>query len=120
MIEKNDGLPMSPAKPPIKKNNDDTSWRLALFIVGLPLVIGAMLWAASVLSDGTRVPAALAAAAQGSGVMFCTEGAIVRGTDSLIDRLFGDGSFHCTAWRMRRGQVNTATGVADWPSSPRR
>ena len=57
-----------------------------MLIVSLPLVLGALLYGASVLSDGNRIPGLLAVFAKESGVMYCTEGKIVHGDGSLLDR----------------------------------
>jgi hypothetical protein len=114
-----DPLAMDLAKPR-KKNNGVGAWRIALLIGILPLVLGAMLWTASALSDNGRVPAELAASQQESGVMLCSEGKIVHGAGAFIDSLFDSGSFRCTAWRMRAALVETSTGATHWPSSPRR
>ena len=54
-----------------------------MLVVVLPLVLGALLWGASALSDGNRIPGLLAHAAKESGVMYCTEGRIVHGDGSL-------------------------------------
>src|ERR1700712_4565619 len=109
-----------PAAVPPKKQRATRGWRIALLIVVLPLVLGAMLVGASVLSDNGRVPAELAAAQQESGVMLCADGKIVYGAGELIDRILNSGSFRCTSWRMRESVVDTSTGATHWPSSPRR
>src|SRR5664280_954005 len=69
------------------KRDDDGTWRVVLFMLLLPIALFAMLWAANAASDSGRVPAALAAAAQESGVMLCADGTIDHG-DSLLDRAF--------------------------------
>jgi hypothetical protein len=114
-----DALPMPVAAPP-KKQSTGYGWRIVLLIGILPLVLGAILWGASVLSDSSRVPAELAAAKQASGVMLCDDGKIVHGAGAFFDSLFASGTFRCTSWRMRQTQVDTATGATYWPSSPRR
>jgi len=86
----------------------------------LPLVCGALLWAASVLSDGNRIPGLLALAAKESGVMYCTEGKIVHGNGSLVDRAVEEGRFQCTAWKLRGEGSFTVKGAMPWPTSPRR
>src|SRR5664280_1812644 len=101
------------------KRDDDGTWRVVLFMLLLPIALFAMLWAANAASDSGRVPAALAAAAQESGVMLCADGTIDHG-DSLLDRVFTDGRFRCTSWRMRAKTVDPHTGATTWPSSPRR
>ena len=114
-----DALPM-PAVVAPKKQGLVRRWRGALMLAVLPLVLGALLLGASVLSDNGRVPAELAAAQQESGVMLCADGKIVYGAGAVIDRLLNSGVFRCTAWRMRESVVDTATGATHWPSSPRR
>jgi hypothetical protein len=94
-------------------------WRAVVLTACLPVVLGVLLWGASVMSDSHRVPAALAAWALESGVMLCTEGRIVHGDGSVADRLLGTGQFRCGAWRMR-GPRPTPAGLVEWPSSPRR
>ena len=93
--------------------------RLLLLLACLPLVTGGLLLAAGSINDGQRVPAELAAWRQQSGDMVCTEGAIRRGDDSLLDRLLDAGTFRCGAWRMRF-QRPTTGGLVEWPTSPRR
>ncbi|MDQ6628896.1 MAG: hypothetical protein M3Z29_10700 [Pseudomonadota bacterium] len=99
--------------------NGDGSLRVVGFMLLLPALLFVILWAASAASDTGRVPAALAAAAQESGVMVCADGSIDHG-DSFLGRLFGDGRFRCTSWRMRAKSVDPSTGATTWPSSPRR
>lgn len=94
--------------------------RLALFAVGLLVFLCAALWAASLMSDSGRIPSELAAAQQETGVMVCADGSIVRANGSLVESIFGVGTFRCNAWRMRAKQVDPATGHTDWPSSPKR
>lgn len=104
-----------------KKSRDhDLRWRAVAFFVGLPLLLMLTVTAASALSDGGRIPSALAAAAAETGVMQCFEGRIERGDGSLIDRLFDGGTFRCTAWRLRQRLFDPSTGTTAWPSSPRR
>ena len=94
--------------------------RRFMLIVILPLVLGALLLGASVLSDGNRIPGLLAHAAKESGVMYCTEGKIVHGDGSLADRAVEPGTFRCTAWKLRGEQSYTVKGAMPWPTSPRR
>ncbi len=94
--------------------------RLAGFAVGLILLLWAALWGANELSDGGRIPSELAAARQQPGEMVCADGTIVRANGSLVERIFGIGTFRCGSWRMRARQVDPATGHTDWPSSPKR
>ena len=94
--------------------------RLAGFAVLLALLLWAALWGASLMSDSGRIPSELAAAQQETGVMVCSDGTIVRGDGSLVERIFGVGRFRCTNWRMRARQPDPATGKVDWPSSPKR
>ncbi len=102
------------------KKNPSRLWRAALLIVTLPAVTGAGLWMAVEVNDSNRVPAEIAASARGSGVMLCTEGAVDREDESLLDRIVSAGTFRCTSWHMRGRSSSTTTGAADWPSSPRR
>ena len=67
-----------------------------------------------------RVPSELAASNRGSAVMVCSEGRIEHRSDSFFDRVFDAGTFRCTAWRMRKTSVDSASGATDWPTSPRR
>ena len=94
--------------------------RLFVVAVGLTLLVWAALWGANELSDGGRIPSELAAARQQPGEMVCADGTIVRSDGSLIERIFGIGTFRCGSWRMRARQVDPATGHTDWPSSPKR
>jgi hypothetical protein len=109
-----------PAAVAPKKQRAARRWRGFLLLAVLPLVLGALLLGASVLSDNGRVPAELAAAQQESGVMLCADGKIVYGAGAVIDRILNSGVFRCTAWRMRESVVDSATGATHWPSSPRR
>ena len=95
-------------------------WRVALLIIVLPGVFGAIVWAARAASDDNRIPAEIAASARDTGVMLCAEGTIDHAEDSLWDWIVGAGDFRCTAWRMHGKSSSTTTGAADWPSSPRR
>ena len=95
-------------------------WRTAMLIVSLPLVLGALLWSASVLSDSNRIPGLLALAAKEAGVMYCTAGRIVHGDGSLLDRATEPGTFRCTEWKLRGEQTETVRGATPWPTSPRR
>lgn len=95
-------------------------WRAVLLIVVLPMVLGTILWAASLMSDSNRVPAEIAASARETGVMLCAEGTVDHGDESLIERILSGGHFRCTAWRMRGRQSSSTTGAVDWPSSPKR
>ena len=94
--------------------------RTVLMIVSLPIVLGALLWGASVLSDANRVPGLLALAAKESGVMYCTAGKIVHGDGSLLDRAIEPGYFRCTEWKMRGEETDTVRGATQSPDSPRR
>ena len=94
--------------------------RMLILIVSLPLVLGALLWGASALSDDSRIPGLLAHAAKESGVMYCTAGRIVHGDGSLVDRATQPGTFRCTEWKMRGEQTYTVRGATPWPTSPRR
>jgi hypothetical protein len=94
--------------------------RAGVLLLVLPTVLGAILWAATAVADGNRVPAEIAASGRGTAVMLCTEGTVEHGDSSLWDRIVGSGTFRCTAWRMRGKSSSTTTGAMDWPSSPRR
>ncbi len=94
--------------------------RLVLLIASLPVVTGVLLWAAMIVSDSNRVPVELANSSRQTAVMFCTEGRIVRGSDSWLERFASAGRFVCTAWRSRGGETDPATGAVNWPTSPRR
>ncbi len=94
--------------------------RLVTLAVRLTLLLWAALWGASLMSDSGHIPSELAAAQQEMGVMVCADGTIVRSNGSLVERIFGVGTFRCNSWRMRARQVDPATGHTDWPSSPRR
>lgn len=94
--------------------------RGVLLIISLPLVLGALLWVASILGDGNRIPGLLALAAKESGVMYCSEGKIVHGNGSLVDRATLPGTFRCTAWKLRGEGSYTVKGAMPWPTSPRR
>jgi len=95
-------------------------WRTVTLILSLPIVLGGLLWGASVMSDGNRIPGLLALAAKESGVMYCTEGKIVHGDGSLLDRAVEEGTFRCTAWKLRGEGSYTVKGAMPWPTSPRR
>jgi len=111
---------MTPAANPLPPTAATGLWRTVALILSLPLVLGALLWTASVLSDGNRIPGLLAHAAKESGVMYCTEGKIVHGDGSLLDRAVEDGTFHCTDWKLRGVGSYTVKGALPWPTSPRR
>ena len=91
-----------------------------MLIASLPIVFGAILYAASILGDDNRIPGLLAHAAKESGVLYCTEGKIVHGDGSLVDRAVEPGTFRCTAWKLRGEQSYTVKGAMPWPTSPRR
>ena len=91
-----------------------------MLVVILPLVLGTLLWTASVLSDDNRIPALLAYPAKESGVMYCTEGRMVRGDGSLVDRALAPATFQCTAWKLRGEGSYTVKAATSWPTSPRR
>ena len=93
--------------------------RIALIVV-LPLVLGTLVWIASVLSDDNRIPGILAHAAKESGVLYCTEGTMVRGDGSLIDRALEPATFRCTNWKLRGEGSYTVKAATPWPTSPRR
>ena len=94
--------------------------RTFMLIVSLPLVLGALLYGASVLSDDSRIPGLLATLAKESGVMYCTAGKIVHGDGSLLDRATEAGTFRCTAWKMRGDGPTRSRAPTPWPTSPRR
>jgi hypothetical protein len=94
--------------------------RTLMLIASLPLVLGALLWGASALSDDSRIPGLLAYAAKESGVMYCTAGRIVHGDGSVLARATEPGTFRCTDWKMRGEQTYTVKGATPWPTSPRR
>ncbi len=102
------------------KKKSSRLWHVAMLLVTLPLVLGALLLAASAANDSNRVPAEIAASARESGVMLCTEGAVAHEEESLWDRILGAGTFRCTSWNMRGKASSTTTGAVEWPSSPRR
>ena len=91
-----------------------------MLLVSLPIVLGALLYGASVLSDNNRIPGLLAVFAKESGVMYCTEGKIVHGDGSVLDRAAEPGTFRCTAWKLRGEETYTVRGAMPWPTSPRR
>lgn len=99
---------------------DTSPWRTVVLILSLPVVLGALLWGASALSDSKRIPGLLALAAKESGVMYCTEGKIVHGDGSLADRAVEEGTFRCTGWKLRGEGSYTVRGAMPWPTSPRR
>ena len=94
--------------------------RTLMLIASLPLVLGALLWGASALSDDSRIPGLLAHAAKESGVMYCTAGRIVHGDGSALARATEPGTFRCTDWKLRGEQTYTVRGATPWPTSPRR
>jgi len=112
--------PMTAAATTIDPPRGPALGRMAMLILVLPLVLGALLWTASVLSDGNRIPGLLAHAAKESGVMYCTEGKIVHGDGSLVDRAVEPGTFRCTAWTLRGAGSYTVKAAMPWPTSPRR
>ena len=94
--------------------------RSLMLIVSLPVVLGGLLWGASVLSDNNRIPGLLAHAAKESTVMYCTAGKIVHGDGSLVDRAIQPGVFRCTEWKMRGEGSETVRGATSFSTSPRR
>ena len=113
-------LPMTAAAKTIAPSSGPGLGRTFMLIVSLPVVLGALLYGASVLSDGNRIPGLLAVLAKESGVMYCTEGKIVHGDGSVLDRAVEPGTFRCTAWKLRGEQTYTVKGAMPWPTSPRR
>jgi|SRR5678816_4268270 len=113
-------LPMTAAAKTLASPAGPSLVRAFMLIVILPLVLGVLVWTASVLSDGNRIPGVLAVLAKESGVMYCTEGKIVHGDGSLVDRAVEPGTFRCTAWKLRGEQSYTVKGAMPWPTSPRR
>ena len=109
----------APAKTPGRTGSSGLA-RSLMLIVSLPVVLGALLWGASVLSDHNRIPGLLAHAAKESSVMYCTAGKIVHGDGSLLDRAVKPGTFLCTEWKMRGEQTETVRGATAFPNSPRR
>jgi hypothetical protein len=109
----------APAKTPASPSGPSL-WRTFMLVLSLPIVLGALLYGASVMSDTNRIPGLLATFAKESGVMYCTEGEIVHGDGSLVDRALDDGTFRCTAWKMRGEETYTVKGATPWPNSPRR
>lgn len=99
---------------------DDLWWRVAGFVVGLPLILVLALSALGAASDRGRVPSELAASARETGVMRCSEGTIERVDGTFFERLLDAGRFRCTAWRMRQRVFEPTTGATTWPTSPRR
>ena len=102
------------------RRSDPMWWRLAAFVVGLPLFLVVMLSMLSAASDAGRIPSEIAASKRESSVMLCAEGTIEHSDRSFFGRLFDGGRFRCTSWRMRQGAVETSTGAIPWPTSPRR
>jgi len=111
---------MTDAQKTVVARAGRTLGRRVMLVVILPLVLGALLWTASVLSDDNRIPGLLAHAAKESGVMYCTEGRILRGDGSLVDRALQPGTFHCTNWKLRGEGSYTVKAATPWPTSPRR
>ena len=111
-------MSLFPAKA--RTRRDHMWWRAAAFFVGLPVVLFFVLSSLSAASDAGRVPSELAASNRGSAVMVCSEGRIEHRSDSFFDRVFDAGTFRCTAWRMHKTSVDSASGATDWPTSPRR
>lgn len=91
-----------------------------LMVAALPLVMGALLGAAMVVGDTSRLPVELANSSRRTAVQYCSEGRIVHGSDSWLDQFTQVGRFVCTAWRSRGGETDRATGAVNWPTSPRR
>ena len=110
---------ITPVRPPAAAPGFGLARTLVL-VASLPVVLGALLWGASVLSDDNRIPGLLAIAAKESGVMYCTEGKIVHGDGSLVDRAVAPGTFRCTSWKLRGEGSYTVKAATPWPTSPRR
>jgi hypothetical protein len=106
--------------PKAPRKDAASPWRIAAMIVCLPAIVGGLLWGASVMGDINRVPGELAVLAMESGVMYCSEGVIVHGDGSLVDRALKDGRFRCTNWKLRGEGSVTVRGAMPWPTSPRR
>jgi len=113
-------LPMTAAAKTVSSPSGPRLLRAFMLIMILPLVLGALVWTASALNDGNRIPGLLAVLAKESGVMYCTEGKIVHGDGSLVDRAVEPGTFRCTAWKLRGEGSYTVKGAMPWPTSPRR
>src|SRR4051794_35078132 len=90
--------PMTAAQASMAKDSRMSGRRLALFALVLLLFLWAALWAASLMSDSGRIPAEVAAARQQAGEMVCADGTIVRSDGSLVERIFGVGTFRCSSW----------------------
>jgi hypothetical protein len=103
-----------------KSSASDWSWRSLLFIAAVPVVLWAALWAASLASVSSRIPQEIANSAGEKTVLICKDGTIVFEGDSLVDHLFGTGSFRCTDWHIRGPQRNPGARTNDWPTSPKR
>jgi hypothetical protein len=82
-------------------SSDELGWRgVVLSIVSLTAT-WLMLWALTLVGDTTRVATELEASRRDGAVMVCLDGTIDYEDNSLLERLFGDGYFRCTEWRMR-------------------
>jgi hypothetical protein len=106
--------------PPAARPRRLALGRAFMLTVSLPLVLGAIVYVASILSDDNRIPGLLALAAKESGVLYCTEGRIIHGDGSLVDRAVEPGTFRCTAWKLRGEGSYTVKAAMPWPTSPRR
>lgn len=81
--------------------SDDVGWRgIALSFISLAAT-WLMLWALTLVGDSTRVASELEASRRGGAEVVCLDGTIDYDDNSLFERLFGDGYFRCTDWRMR-------------------
>jgi hypothetical protein len=106
--------------PTINRRSVASPWRAVALTICLPAVAGGLLWMASIVGDINRVPGILAVLAMESGVIYCTDGTVVHGDGTLLDRALENGTFRCTAWKLRGEGSVTVRGATPWPTSPKR
>jgi hypothetical protein len=98
--ERNPCAPMKSTAPEGSRS-DELGWKgIALSFISLTGT-WLMLWALTLVGDSTRVASELEASRRGGAEVVCLDGTIDYDDNSLFERLFGDGYFRCTDWRMR-------------------
>jgi hypothetical protein len=100
---------MTPAQR--SRGPDDLGWRGLLLSVAFLVGMWILLWGLTLVGDSTRVSTELAASRRENSVMMCMDGIIDYEETGLLsglaERLFGEGYFRCTEWRMRETPKST-------------
>ncbi len=106
-----------PARRPAEPER--STWRVVGFFVGLPVLVGVMVWGATALTTSSRIKNRLTEFNRGHAVMVCDDG-YIDAAGSWWNTIIGDGALRCTSWSLRAGQGDVPAGMVEWPSSPKR